>query len=478
MADVSPCQPLPSRWLTIRTIIPAGTHPYYDLTVPGYGNYLAEGIWHHNSGKTWTASHVFAEWMLSDPEPGEWGIVAPTYADAWSICIEGESGLLAALGTNYNEVRAGESELVHHWHRSFAELGLRSGHIVRVASAEDGALHIQGKNLKGLWGDEIGLWDKWDTAWNESIKYAVRKGRSQILVTGTPKKSRAARKLVRLLLDDPEVPVSRLLTTDNEANLSAAFFAEVVGKSKGTRLERQELEGDLLADVEGALWTPEIIDASRVPRHPDLVRVVVAIDPAVTSKRGSDETGIIVAGDGGDGHGYVLADYSMRGTPDACMKKAVWAYKEHRADRIIGEANNGGDYLGALLRTVDQDIPYRKVTASRGKAVRAEPVSALYEQGRVHHVGVFPDLEDQMCTWLPTDDESPDRMDALVWAFTELKGLSAGDWLEAYGVVTCPAEKCARSFIGTDKDGTKRTACPYCRTPLETPEDGTESEAV
>jgi phage terminase large subunit-like protein len=372
------------------------------------------------SGKTWTASHVFAEWMLSDPEPGEWGIVAPTYADAWSICIEGESGLLAALGTNYNEVRAGESELVHHWHRSFAELGLRSGHIVRVASAEDGALHIQGKNLKGLWGDEIGLWDKWDTAWNESIKYAVRKGRAQILVTGTPKKSRAARKLVRLLLDDPEVPVSRLRTTDNEANLSASFFAEVVGKSRGTRLERQELEGDLLADVEGALWTPEVIDASRVTRHPDLVRVVVAIDPAVTSKRGSDETGIIVAGDAGDGHGYVLADYSMRGTPDACMKKAVWAYKEHRADRIIGEANNGGDYLGSLLRTVDQDIPYRKVTASRGKAVRAEPVSALYEQARIHHVGVFPDLEDQMCTWLPTDDESPDRMDACLAAGTSV----------------------------------------------------------
>jgi len=428
------------------------------------------------SGKTWTASHLLSEWVMLDPDPGEWGVLAPTYQDAWSICIEGESGLLAAFGTTYQEVRAGQSELVEYWHRSFAQMRLRSGHLVYVASAQDGGLHIQGKNLKGLWGDEIGLWDNWETTWNESVKYAVRKAGARIIVTGTPKQSRKARALVRLLLNDPAVPVTRLRTIDNAANLSEAFIAEVVGKSKGTRLERQELEGEFLNEVDGALWTAEIIDAARVGAAPEMSRVVVAIDPAVTSGTESDETGIIVAGDAGNGHGYVIADYSMRGTPDACMKKAVWAYREHKADRVVAEANNGADYIGSLLRTVDPDIPYRKVTATRGKAIRAEPVSALYEQGRIHHIGNFPDLEDQLCTWVPTDPTSPDRLDALVWSFTELRGLSMGDWHEAYGTVTCQSEKCnGRGFMKNNPDGTRRTQCPNCRAPIEA--DDPEPEA-
>jgi hypothetical protein len=153
------------------------------------------------------------------------------------------------------------------------------------------------------------------------------------------------------------------------------------------------------------------------------------------------------------------------------MKKAVWAYREHKADRVVAEANNGADYIGSLLRTVDPDIPYRKVTATRGKAVRAEPISALYEQGRIHHIGVFPDLEDQMCTWIPSDPKSPDRLDSVVWAFTELRGLSMGDWHEAYGTRTCSSEKCGgRGFMKNNPDGTPRTHCPNCRAPLE-PED-------
>src|SRR5579875_98616 len=215
------------------------------------------------AGKTFTASNLLAEWILSDPVPGEWGVVAPTYPDAWSVCVEGESGLLAALGTCKQEVDAGESELVDHWHRSFAELRLRSGHVVRVASAQDGGLRIQGKNLKGAWCDEIGLWDNWEVTWDESLRFAVRKGEARIIATGTPKKTRNARKLIKRLLDDPSVPVTRLRTVDNAANLSAEFLADVVGRSRGTLLERQELEGDLLDDVEGALWTPEVVDGAR-----------------------------------------------------------------------------------------------------------------------------------------------------------------------------------------------------------------------
>ena len=417
--------------------------------------YLAGG---RGGGKSWTGAHTLAEWILTDPVPGEWGIVAPIYSDAWSVCVEGESGFLAALGTNAEEVKRGRSKLVEYWHRSFAEIKLRSGHVVRVASAEDGGLRIQGKNLKGAWCDEIGLWDSWKTTWDESLKYAVRKGRSQIVATGTPKKSRKARELIRRLLHDPAVRKSRLRTLDNKANLSEEFLDEVVASSRGTRLEQQELEGVLLDDVEGALWTADGIDTWRVGNEPELLRVVVAVDPAVSNDEDSDETGIIVVGEGAGGHGFVLADYSMRGTPDACMRKVVWAYHHHAADRVIGEANNGGDYIGSLLATVDPGVPYEKVIASRGKRVRAEPVSALYEQGRVHHVGdprKFTMLEEQMVSWVPSDPgDSPDRVDALVWGCAALKGLSSGSWLQAYGVKRC--EDCGRVYHERDGD------CPSC----------------
>ena len=258
-----------------------------------------------------------------------------------------------------------------------------------------------------------------------------------------------------MLLDDPSVPVSRVRTVDNSANLSQAFLDEVVGAAKGTRLEQQELEGVLLDDVEGALWTADSIDSYRVTAAPQLLRVVVAVDPAVSNEEDSDETGIIVVGEAEGGHGFVLGDYSMRGTPDACMRKAVWAYYHHEADRVVGEANNGGDYIGSLLRTVDPNVPYRKVIASRGKQVRAEPVSALYEQGRMHHVGVFPMLEEQMVSWVPTDPgDSPDRVDGLVWGCAELSGLSAGSWLAAYGVKRC--DECGKAYPEREGD------CPAC----------------
>lgn len=441
IVSAEPVDPRPMRCITVDS----PNHMYLcgDAMIPT-----------HNS---WTGAHTLAEWILTDPVPGEWGIVAPIYADAWSVCVEGESGILAAFGTNVEEVKRGKSKLVEYWHKSFAELKMRSGHIIRVASAEDGGLRIQGKNLKGAWCDEIGLWDAWKTTWDESLKYAVRKGRSQIVATGTPKKSRKARELIRRLIADPAVRKTRVRTIDNRANLSEEFFGEVVSSSKGTRLEQQELEGVLLDDVEGALWTADLIDSYRTEpgKVPDLLRVVVAVDPAVSNDEDSDETGIVVVGEAEGGHGFVLADYSMRGTPDACMRKAVWAYHHHQADKVIGEANNGGDYIGSLLKTVDPDVPYEKVIASRGKRVRAEPVSALYEQGRVHHVGCHTMLEEQMISWVPSDPgDSPDRVDALVWACSALRSLSSGSWLEAYGVKRCG--DCGKTF--PEREG----ECPSC----------------
>jgi phage terminase large subunit-like protein len=360
-------------------------------------------------GKTWTGGNALAEWIRSDPEPGAWAVVAPTYGDARDTCIEGESGLLAAL--DLPRVYAG-------WNRSMGELRLPDGTVVFVDGADDGALRIQGKNLKGAWCDEVGLWRRWQTAWDESIAYAVRKGDSRIIATGTPKANLPARALVKRLLDDPDVPVSTLRTLDNVAHLSEKMLTEARAKL-GTRLGRQELEGELLEDLDGALWRPQLIEELRVFHAPELVRVVVGVDPAATSNDTSDETGIVVAGLGRDGHGYVLADRSGRYTPDRWGKEVVAAYMRHHGDRVVPEVNNGGEMVTHVIRTVDPTVPVKPVHASRGKVIRAEPVAALYEQGRVHHVGQLPELEDQITSWTP-GDRSPDRMDALVWALTEL----------------------------------------------------------
>jgi phage terminase large subunit-like protein len=269
---------------------------------------------------------------------------------------------------------------------------------------------------------------------------------------------------------DGSVHVTRGSTWENADNLSAAALAELRHRYGGTRLGRQELEGELLEDIDGALWSRKDIDATRVSLGdvPQLIRVVVAIDPAVTSGEDSDQTGIVVVGEGAGGHGYVLADLTLRGTPDACMRKAVSAYRTYEADCIVAEVNNGGDYIRSLLMTVDPQIPYHQVRATRGKRTRAEPVSALYEQHRMHHVGVFPDLEDEMCSWTPDSVlGSPDRMDSLVWAVTELRGLSVGSWRAAYGVIVCG--NCNEPYLLEGK-----RSCPWCGAGL--PEDLEEAE--
>jgi predicted phage terminase large subunit-like protein len=216
--------------------------------------------------------------------------------------------------------------------------------------------------------------------------------------------------------------VTRGTTFDNRANLAPAFFDKVIAKYEGTRLGRQEVYAEILEDNPGALWKRADIDASRVTWLPPLLRVVVAIDPAMTSTEGSDQTGIVVAGLGRDRQFYVLDDVSLNGTPKAWAEAAIAAYAKNKADRIVAEVNNGGEMVEATLRTVNANVPYRAVHASRGKSLRAEPISALYEQHKVHHLGTFAQLEDQMCQWQPGDAWSPDRLDALVWALTELGG--------------------------------------------------------
>ncbi|KKL70118.1 hypothetical protein LCGC14_2108080, partial [marine sediment metagenome] len=211
-------------------------------------------------------------------------------------------------------------------------------------------------------------------------------------------------------------------TLENQDNLSPAFIKWAMGKYEGTRLGRQELAGEILDDNPDALWDRAKIDGLRVREHPKLHRVVVAVDPAVSTSETSSDTGIIVAGIAWVGdklHGYILSDLTIKGSPDQWANAAVTGYHQNEADRIVGEVNNGGDMVEYTVKTVDPKVPFKQVHASRGKYIRAEPVSALYEQGRMHHVGFFAELEDQLCEWVP-GDTSPDRLDALVWAITEL----------------------------------------------------------
>ncbi len=234
----------------------------------------------------------------------------------------------------------------------------------------------------------------------------------------------------RRISNDPKVAVTRGATWDNKANMPESFIKEIEDKYAGTRLGRQELEGEILDDVPGSLWSREQLDTYRLREAPeDLERVIVSVDPATSNEENSDETGIVVVGFSRDAdgyaRGYVLEDGSMKGKPEEWAKKAVTLYRKWEADKIVAEKNQGGDMVSAVIRAVDRSIPLKLVHASRGKVVRAEPISALYEQGRVHHVGRFDKLEDQMCLFSIDNIRSPamgspDRVDALVWGLTEI----------------------------------------------------------
>jgi phage terminase large subunit-like protein len=251
----------------------------------------------------------------------------------------------------------------------------------------------------------------------------------QAIVTTTPKPTL----LLRNLTKDPLTFVTRGSTFDNKANLADAFIGQILSKYEGTRLGRQEIDGEVLDDYAGALWSRGNLDKNRVSAAPSLKRIVVAIDPAATATEESDETGLVVAGVGQDGRGYVLEDRSGRYPPDGWAREAIALYKHWGADRIVAEVNNGGDMVEATIRMVDRTVSYKSVRASRGKVIRAEPVAALYEQDKVSHIQTgLAALEDQMCQFSADFDRkaagySPDRVDALVWALTELMVEPSGE---------------------------------------------------
>ncbi|MEI6065554.1 MAG: terminase family protein, partial [Pseudanabaena sp. ELA748] len=333
-------------------------------------------------------------------------LVAATSADVRDVLVEGESGLLAIAPPHARPV----------YEPSKRRLTWPNGVIATTYSADEPD-RLRGPQHDAGWCDELAAW-RYPDAWDQ-LMFGLRLGTDpRVVVTTTPRPTPLVRQLVR----SPSTHVTRGSTYDNRANLAPAFFDQIVTRYEGTRLGRQELNAEILDDAPGALWSRAMLDGSRVDRAPlALRRVVVAVDPAVTSTESSDETGIVVAGVGTDGHGYVIADHTGKYSPADWARLAVRLYREHKADRIVAESNQGGDMVAHTIRTVDPGAPVKLVHASRGKRTRAEPVVALYEQGRVHHVGVLAALEDQLCTWdASTSEASPDRLDALVWALTDL----------------------------------------------------------
>ncbi len=360
-------------------------------------------------GKTRTGAEAVRAWIKQGHNYVN--LIGATADDARDVMVLGESGILAICPKwERPEYKVSQRKLV--WPNGAESL-------IFTADEPD---RLRGKQSEKGWADELAAW-RYADAWDQ-FKFGLRLGtKPQAVITTTPRPTA----LVKSIMADPFTLVTNGSTMENRANLAPSFFTAVLHKYEGTRLGRQEIDGEVLDDNPGALFKRSDIDGKRISpvEMPKLLRIVVAIDPAAKSTEGSDDTGICAAGVAMVGdvtHGYVLDDLTVHAKPDGWAKVAVDAYHKLKADRIVAEQNNGGDMVESVIRTKDGNVAVRLVTATRGKEIRAEPVAALYEQGRIHHVGHFGKLEDQMCDWDPLDKsaKSPDRMDALVWAFTDL----------------------------------------------------------
>ncbi len=357
-------------------------------------------------GKTRTGAQQIIKWAREGYSPI--ALVAATAADVRDIMIEeGDSSILKISAPWFMPV----------YEPSKRRLTWPNGVVASTYSGEEPD-QLRGMHHQKAWADELAKYKYPQDTWDQ-LMYGLTAGdKPQAVVTTTPKPI----KIIKDLIADPSTAVTRGHTMENRDNLAGPSLKYLLRKYEGTRLGRQELAGEILDDNPDALWEREKIDELRVKKHPDLSRIVVAIDPQGTDSDETSDTGIIIAGIARIGdvvHGYVLADLTLSGSPSKWATAAVTGYHQYKADRIVGEVNFGGDMVQSTVQTVDSTVAFKSVHASRGKLIRAEPVSALYEQGRIHHVGFFPDLEDQMVEWVP-GMKSPDRLDALVWAIYEL----------------------------------------------------------
>ena len=362
-------------------------------------------------GKTRTGAQDVSLYALRNPN-SICAVVAPTHGDLRRVCFGGPSGLLTIIPTECFSQQKDQKG----YSQSTSEIRLHNGSkIIGYAASEPERL--RGPQFHRAWADELAAW-RYPEAFDQ-LMFGLRLGENpQCVITTTPKPT----PIIKELIERKDVQVTSGNTFENEANLADTALTMLRERYEGTTLGRQELYAEIVEDMEGALWSNKMIESTRISENEDreLQQIIVAIDPAVTAKADSDETGIVVVGKDYNGRFYVLEDLSGRYTPDNWGRIAINSYYEWQADRIVAEVNNGGDLVERLLRSIDHNIPYRSVRATRGKMLRAEPIAALYEQKRVHHVGYFSELEQQMCYYTGETNTSPDRLDALVWGLTEL----------------------------------------------------------
>jgi phage terminase large subunit-like protein len=343
-------------------------------------------------------------------------LVGETEHDAREVMVEGISGIMAAHGRIDRPV----------WIPSRRRLEFKNGAVAQVFSAEDPE-SLRGPQFAAAWCDELAKWRHADATF-DMLQFALRLGeRPRQVITTTPRPIA----LLKRLLADPKTALTRAGTIKNARHLSPTFFDAVVGRYAGTRLGRQELDGEIIEERADALWTRASLEACRVGQAPALARIVVAVDPPASARQGSDACGLVAAGRADDGTCYVIADDTAAGlSPIGWARRAIALWHRHSADALIAEVNQGGDMVKAVIGEADREVPVIPVRARRGKYLRAEPIAALYEQGRVKHVGVFPALEDEMCDFGPdglSAGRSPDRLDALVWALTALTVAARGE---------------------------------------------------
>jgi phage terminase large subunit-like protein len=361
------------------------------------------------AGAEWVRAQALETLPIADRRSHRIALVGDTISQVRSVMIEGLSGLLSIhRPAERPTLEASKNQLV--W---------PNGTIAQMFAADDPD-SLRGPQFDAAWCDELCKWRRPDDAW-DTLQFALRLGKlPQVVVTTTPRPI----PLLKRIMNDYATVTSRSRTADNANNLAPAFLAEMKRRYGDTALGQQELEGQIVEGRMTGLWKRSYIDQSRLLARPELTRIVVAVDPPVTATAGSDSCGIIVAGLGVDKRGYVIGDRTIQGRdPATWAHAAVAAYHDYAADRIVVETNQGGDLVLQVFKSIDANLAVKKVYASRGKYLRAEPVSTLYAEGRVAHVGEFPELERQMCDFAAdglSHGKSPDRLDALVWALTEL----------------------------------------------------------
>ncbi len=372
-------------------------------------------IWLALAGRGFGKTRMGTEWVRENVDSGKAkriALIAETAADCRDVLVEGESGILSLYPV-------GEGPL---YEPSKRRLTWKNGAVATLFNATEPG-QLRGPQFDLALCDELAKWRYARETWDQ-LQFGLRLGDDpRAMVTTTPRPI----EIVKSILSGAEgqVVTTRGKTMDNSSNLAAKFLKKIQDKYAGTRLGRQELDAEILGDIPNALWTLATIDASRVTEAPEeMGRIVVSVDPAVTNTERSDKHGIVAAGLSSNGRdGYVLEDASLNGSPEQWARRAIACYDSWQADAIVVEVNQGGDMVAQTIKTIRSNIPIREVRATRGKHVRAEPISSLYQQGRVHHVGAFPELETQMTMMTSHGFEgegSPDATDALVWAFTEL----------------------------------------------------------